>query len=390
MEKQTKTVRGLINIQGFHLVAENINLIFLTLYIWKSSNISNVIVFRLTELLLIPIAALVAGFLIDKISAKLTLSIGMILLFVQLLAVSILQTDLVNYLLPLALLSGVSSVFRFLSLNTINQYAVALKEQVSYFAKLSINSKIVSIIFPLISGFIIYLFGYIPIFVIALISIVILLLILLSTPIKVEHNSYKPWEVLFGWDREKTVLFGTNFMWGIEYSLFTTVIPIVITIMLKGELGWGIFTAILSVVAIIYANSFKKIKLKKASISALGIFGFLLTSTAIVFATNVNLISFSLFMIVLQLWQTTQMVGLKPLLNKIIKSETHSSVLTTEFNVFMEIPFMVGRMIMMVVLFAIGGELENLMMLGFLFALLGFIPLYESKIVAMSKKVGLA
>jgi len=386
MINKLKLVSGLIYIQFFHALAENINYIFITLYLWRQFSITSVIQFRIYELILIPVMVLIVGYLLDRVSAKISFLIGLVTFFIQLILFIYLGENSVNYLVPLALLSGMSTSFRFLSLNIISQNAVEIKDQIKYFSQIDINSKLINIGFPVISGLLVYLFGYNFIFSLAILSILIIIKLVLLAPIKINQNSYSPYMVYKDWDKEKTILFVVNFFWGIEYALFATLIPIIVTIMLNGELGWGIFTSIISLIGVGYSYFFQKSELLNKSIASLVIFGFIITTASIMFVVNPGIIFFFIFMIFLQLWQSTQMIGLKPLMNKIIKNEPNSSILTTEFNVFMEIPFMIGRLLLLLILFVVGSDLENLRMVGFLFAILGFIPLYESKFVIRSKQ----
>lgn len=386
MKFKLNIISGLVLLQFFHTLAENINYIFITLYFWKQFSITSVIQFRLYELLLIPVVTIVVGFLLDRVSAKLTFFVGLLLFFLQLVLIIFLGEQSVNYLLPLALLSGISSVFRFLSLNVINQNSVLIEDQITYFSKLNIHGKLISILFPIISGFLVLLLGYNFIFLLALFFILVIALLLFFTPIKTVKSVYKPFAIYKNWDSEKSVLFGVNFFWGIEYALFATLIPIVLTIMFKSELGWGVVTSILGILSVVFSLFFQKFALLNKSIVSLVILGFAITISSILFLTNNNLVTFLFFMIFVQLWQSTQMIGLKPLINKIIKNEPNASVLTTEFSVFMEIPFMIGRFLLLLILFFIGSDLENITVVGFLFAALGFIPFYESKFIFKSKQ----
>lgn len=386
MKLRINLVSGLTTIQFFHGLAENINYIFITLYIWKNFSITSVIQFRLYELILVPFSSLMVGYLLDRVSSKFTFGIGLFSLFLQLALILYLGENTVNYLIPIAILSGLSTKFRFLSLNVINQNSVVLKDQISYFSKLNIQSKITSIIFPIVSGLFVFLLGYNFIFLLALACVLVMGFLLFHTPIKTNINSYKPFAVYKNWDREKSVLFGVNFFWGIEYALFATLIPIVVTIMFNGELGWGIITSILGILSVGFSIFFKKSELLNKSIFALVVLGFLITISSIFFVSNVNIYTFLIFMVFLQLWQSTQMMGLKPILNKIIQHEPQSNTLSTEFSVFMEFPFMIGQFLLLLILYIIGSELENLSVVGFLFAVLGFVPFYESKFISHSKQ----
>lgn len=386
MKNKLDNFSGLILIQFFHALAENVNYIFITLYFWRQFSITGVIQFRLYELLLIPLVILIVGFLLDRVSAKLTFFIGLLLFFLQLILIIFLGERAGDYLLPLAFFSGVSTVFRFLSLNVINQNSILLKDQIIYFSKLNIHGKIISILFPIVSSFLVLSLGYNFIFALALIFIILIGLLLLFIPINTIKNVYRPFDIYKNWNKEKTVLFGVNFFWGIEYALFATLIPIVTTIMFKSELGWGIVTSVLGIISVVFSLFFQKSSLLNKSIVSLVIIGFLITISSLVFVSNSNILTFLFFMVFVQLWQSIQMIGLKPLINKIISNEPNASILTTEFSVFMEIPFMIGRLLLLLLLFFIGSDLENITVVGFLFAALGFIPFYESKFIFGSKQ----
>ena len=386
MRNKLDNFSGLLLIQFFHTLAENVNYIFITLYFWRQFSITSAIQFRLYELLLIPLVTLVIGFLLDKVSAKLTFFIGLLLFFLQLILIIFLGEKAGDYLLPLAFFSGVSTLFRFLSLNVINQNSILLKDQIIYFSKLNIHGKIISILFPIASSFLVLSLGYNFIFALALIFIILIGFLLLFIPIDTIKNVYRPFDIYKNWNKEKTVLFGVNFFWGIEYALFATLIPIITTIMFKSEFGWGIVTSILGIISVVFSLFFQKSSLLNKSIISLVIIGFLITISSLVFVSNSNVLTFLFFMVFVQLWQSIQMIGLKPLINKIISNEPNASVLTTEFSVFMEIPFMIGRLLLLLLLFFIGSDLENITVVGFLFAALGFIPLYESKFIFGSKQ----
>ncbi len=378
-------MKNLLIVQTFHSLAENINFIFLSLFLWKSASLQTLILFRFQELLIIPLAAIIATFLMDRTSPKWTFLLGLGIFFGEMLSIVFLKSNITHRILPHALTSGAAAVFRFASLGNINQTAVTGPEETKYFAELSIISQIISVVFPLISGVIVALFGYNIIFIFALIFLTITIFATLRTQVPAAKNPYLPLRILKEWNKEKTALFSTNLLWGLEFGLLGTIIPVLTTQMLKGEVGWGIFTAVLGVIGVAYASFFQKAHMRRYGLPAIGIFGFCLSATAIFLAINANFMTFAMFMIVLQLWQTTQSIGLNPVFNKIIRTDAHIVILGSEYRLFMELSGFLGRFITLTILLLIGEQLNNFLILGLLFALLGFIPLYEGRSISLSK-----
>jgi hypothetical protein len=136
---------------------------------------------------------------------------------------------------------------------------------------------------------------------------------------------------------------------------------------------------------ILYSLLLGKLKFTQTNISLLAVFGFMLSMAALIFASTGSLGTYIFFMVLLQFWQSSQMVGLRPLLNKIIKADPNISTLSTEYHEFLEIPFFLGRLSSLSILLLLHNQLHQAAILGILFTILGLIPLYEAKAIQLSK-----
>jgi len=372
----------LIITQTLLMIVESVSSIIITLFIWQTASLITVIQFRLLELLIIPVALLLVGFSIDKISPKISLQIGLVLLTAQLVYLLIAPASGSGYLLTLALLSGSSAVFRTLSLRSMVMNSISVETQAAYFTQITIISRILSVVFPLVSGLILTTLGYTPIFIAAIFTTVITVVSSFLIKTNQTHNRYQPFKPLRHLTKKMRVLVGTHVLWGAEFGILTIAVPILITHILQSELAWGVFTAFLSLISIGYAYYFKK---HANTFAAIGIFGFLLACIALLYASNGNIFQFIVFMIVLQFWQVTQQVGLMPAINKNIEDEIESTDDSTEYATFFEYPFLIGRFFGLVVLFGFGAAITEPVYIGIFFALLSLIPLYEAMMIGKLK-----
>lgn len=372
----------LITTQTLHMIVESVSSIIITLFLYQTASLTTVIQFRLLELLIIPAALLTVGFIIDTISPKISLFIGLLLLVVQLLYVLIIPSTMNGYLLILALFAGSSAVFRTLSLRAIVMNSISVETQTTFFAQITIISRVISVLFPLFSGLIIATLGYTPIFISAIFATAITVASSFLIKTNLTHNRYQPFKPLRHLTKKMRTLAGIHVLWGAEFGILTIAVPILITHILQSELAWGVFTAFLSLISIAYAYYFKK---HANTLAAIGIFGFLLACIALLYASNGNIFQFILFMIVLQFWQVTQQVGLMPAINNSIEEEIESSDDSTEYATFFEYPFLFGRFSGLVVLFGFGAAITQPVYIGIFFALLSLIPIYEAVMIGVLK-----
>lgn len=390
MEIQALVSKRLLWSQTLHFLVDSIASVLLTLFIWKTTSLGQVIGFRLQETLWMFPAGILVGWVADRFSPKLSLVAGTTLLGVQLVMVIFLGDEIRNWLGVLAVISGLSTVARFMSISAINQTAMKPDQQLPFFGKLSVVTRLVGIIFPLVSGLVLSFWGYTPLFAIGALVVVAMMLVVLQTPLQTPQTRYQPWLIWWQWSWDKTALLVVNLLWGIELGLFVTAIPILITHYFGGELGWGLVSAGLALIAMVYARLLSKQKVGRALISSVAVFGFLLAGAAITFAVTAQTVTFLVFLILLQLWQVTQLVGLRPLMSSLIKHDPNIDQLATEYAQFMDVPYLVGRLIGLALLLAINNQLTNPLVAGLVFAVMGLIPLYETKALSLSKRLDVA
>lgn len=371
----------MLKISGFHILADLITGVIVTLFLWNKMSFAAALEFRILELLTIPVATVVVGWMVDRVSAKLSFLVGLLLLLIEVASLWLLgNLEILEAWLWLpAVFSGTSAVARFLSLNIMIQASVAVEKQPVFFANSTIIWQVLSVVFPIVSGVVIANLGYRAVFAVAVLVIVFLMALVFFVKSRTHRNPFQPLRYLKTWQSVDRILAQTYFFWGVEFAFFSVVLPVLIARAFGGEQAWGVVAAGLAAVAIGF-NLLAKKNWSAQLPQMLGLVGFTLSIVALWYAVNPALWLFCGLLIVVQIWQATQSLALKPLANRDIEHRSISTVFRTEMSLFLEWPFMAGRLVSLLVVFGVEPLLNQAWVVGVLFVLVSLVPLYEMKI----------
>ncbi len=378
--------RLLLLISALHGLAANVAEVLLSLYIWRLADLQTVMVFKILELLVIPVAGFLVSWMSDRLNPKYGLSLGLGLFSVQLLLIVWLGEQVPHFLLPLALLSGASVVCRYMSLNVLFRTAIAPKQQPPFYGKMSTLFKVIEIAFPILSGVVIWKFGYSPLFILALAAVVAASVLLKFVKTTFVPNAFSPVRLFKDWNNRSTAVFFTQLWWGVEFAFFVTLIPVLITRQMNGEFGWGVATTVLNIVGIV-ATFYVLSKTKLANrLELMRLGGILLSVAALMYATLPSFDYLLFLLILLQLWQVLQNISIRPFINALIRQQPQAATMVSEYSYLLEVPFMVGRLIMYVLLWLVSPLIDNTMMLVFLFFIISIVPVNEARSLLSGSK----
>ncbi len=374
-----KTTTKLLAISGLHGLAASIADIILSLYIWRLLDLRAVAQFKMTELLLIPLLGFGIGWLGKYFGPKIGLALGLILFCIEIIVLLTLGEQITQHLLLIALLSGASMVCRYMSLNVLYRTAVTPKQQPPFYGNMSIVYYVLQLVFPILSGFIILRSGYTPLFWVALICSAIILLILYSVGTSNLKVTFAPQKAFQTLSKEIISLLFTQVWWGLEYAFFLTVLPILITSQFKGEFGWGIvmtgmsFLKIISSVLLLKSAS----KLQKQKVVRMG--GVLVSIGALLYAIIPTLDYFLIILLLLQIWQVIQEVIIRPHMNALMRLPGTARIGMQEFSYILELPFMLGRMLMYSCIWLVSPYIQSPYAIFFLFLIVSMVPVNEAR-----------
>ena len=380
-----KNTSLLLFLSTLHGLAANISEVLVSLYIWRLADFQTLLAFKLFEVAIMPVTSFIVAWLGDRFSPKTTLQLGLALFATQMLIIVLFQEKILQFLPILALISGSSIVTRYMSLNSVFQTAIAPKSQPPFYGNMDIIFSILRVLFPFVSGAIIWQFGYVPLFIIGLASILSAFFLIIPVKIAIQSNPFEPMKLITDWNQKSTAIFFGRLWWGVEYGFFLTLIPILVTLQLNGELGWGILTAILSfsgVVAALYIKN--KIKMdRRISLFKMG--GILLSVAALMYSTIPSFDYLLFLLILLQLWQVMQNTIIRPMLNGLVRAQQDAPIMVSEYSYLAELPFAIGCLLIYGCLWILAPAITNPVVIAILFMVISIVPVNEVRSLLSAK-----
>lgn len=361
----------------FIAVSSWVSSIIVSLFLIQLDGLEAVLQYRFMELIPIIPGALLATYLIDTRNAKVPMSISIILQIGQTIALLVLQEGIQEYLLPLAISSGLSAVLLSFSLDLFIRRQLTESVQYKYYSNRTILGELLAVGFPLVSGVIIVTLGYMPFFAVNMLLLTVSLYILFSLTEDVQLNEFRP----LGWMEqlkrpELPALWKTNFFWGLEFIMISLLVPIIILSYFGSELAWGIISGVIAFCTVFFTFFTGKYFTKEIILVYL-LMGFVLSGVSLAFAASGSYVMLLVFLLGVSFWQASQSFGLSPNMNNMVSSLPGSAQLETEYAASLEIPFLIGRVVALGLLYFIHQSIEEPAVLGVVLVLFSLIPMYE-------------
>lgn len=190
--------------------------------------------------------------------------IGIILDFIYFLTIILLKDKIVDYIYLIGLLYGLEEGFYYSVYNMLESDGVTNKERAKFTGTYTAMQSILSIIFPLLFGSLIYTTGFLKSLIIVL--IIVILRIILSFIFKDNNvpnskkTNMKEYFELTKKDKRFKQLYKVEFFNGITYSegAFSYIVTIYIIKVFSNSFTLGVFTSIFSVITCILGILFAK------------------------------------------------------------------------------------------------------------------------------------
>ena len=244
--------------------------IFLVLYFLdiSDSNILPLGIYKLVAIIaLYSVIFLTKNYSKSKNRANL-MRIGIVLDFVYFLTIILLKEKVVDYIYLVGLLYGLEEGFYYSAYNILESDGVTNEERAKFTGTYTAVESILSIIFPLIFGSLIYATGFLKSLLI--VFIIVILRIILSfiykdnnIPKSNKTNMRKYFELTKN-DKRFKQIYKVEFLNGIIYSeaAFSYIVTIYIIKVFSNSFSLGVFTSIFSLITcfigIIFAKFIKK------------------------------------------------------------------------------------------------------------------------------------
>lgn len=190
--------------------------------------------------------------------------IGIILNFVYFLTIILLRENVVNYIYLIGLLYGLEEGFYYSVYNNIESDGISNEERPKFTGHFTAVKSILSIIFPLIFGSLIYATGFIKSLILVL--VIIVLQTILSFFIKddnIPHSkktNFKEFGKIVKENKVIKQVYKNRFFAGLTYSegAFSYIVTIYIIKVFSNSVSLGIFTSIFSLLSCIIGLLFAK------------------------------------------------------------------------------------------------------------------------------------
>lgn len=251
---------------------------FLVLYFLQVSdnNILPLGIYNLVSVITIySVILLVRNFAKSKHRVNL-MRIGIILDFIYFLSIILLRDKIIDYIYLVGLLYGLEEGFYYSVYNVLESDGITNEERAKFTGTYTATQSILSIIFPLIFGSLIYTTGFLKSLIIVL--IIVTLRIILSFVFR-DNNvpqsnkvNFKEYSELTKNDKRFKRLYKVQFFNGITYSIgsaFSYIVTIYIIKVFSNSFSLGVFTSIFSLITCMIGILFAKFINKKHYVPAI-------------------------------------------------------------------------------------------------------------------------
>lgn len=276
---------------------------FLVLYFLdvSDSNILPLGIYKLVAIIAIySVIFLARNFAKSKHRANL-MRIGILLDFVYFLTIILLKDKVVDYIYLVGLLYGLEEGFYFSVYNILESDGITNEERAKFAGTYTATESILSILFPLIFGSLIYATGFlkslIAVFIIVIIRIILSFKYKDTNVPKSNKTNMKEYFQLTKEDKKFKQMYIVEFFNGLVYSeaAFSYIVTIYIIKVFSNSFSLGVFTSIFSIITFIIGILFAKFIKKEHYAKAIKI-SMIFTIVSLVFMIfNCNLVTIVLF-----------------------------------------------------------------------------------------------
>lgn len=279
---------------------------FLVLYFLDISdrNIIPLGIYKLVAIIAIySVIFLTRNFSKSKNRANL-MRIGIVLDFIYFLTIILLRDKIVNYIYLVGLLYGLEEGFYYSVYNILESDGITNEERAKFAGTYTAIGSILSIIFPLIFGSLIYATGFLKsltvVFIIVILRIILSFIYKDNNVPKSNKTNMKRYFELTNKDKRFKQMYKVEFLNGIVYSeaAFSYIVTIYIIKVFSDSFSLGVFTSIFSVITFIIGILFAKFIDKKyyASTIKISMVFTIISLFLMIFRCNaITIILFNLF-----------------------------------------------------------------------------------------------
>lgn len=279
---------------------------FLVLYFLDISdrNIIPLGIYKLVAIIAIySVIFLTRNFSKSKNRANL-MRIGIVLDFIYFLTIILLRDKIVNYIYLVGLLYGLEEGFYYSVYNILESDGITNEERAKFAGTYTAIGSILSIIFPLIFGSLIYATGFLKsltvVFIIVILRIILSFIYKDNNVPKSNRTNMKKYFELTNKDKRFKQMYKVEFLNGIVYSeaAFSYIVTIYIIKVFSDSFSLGVFTSIFSVITFIIGILFAKFIDKKyyASTIKISMVFTIISLFLMIFRCNaITIILFNLF-----------------------------------------------------------------------------------------------
>lgn len=239
---------------------------FLVLYFLdvSDSNILPLGIYKLVAIIAIySVIFLTRNFAKSKHRANL-MRIGIVLDFVYFLTIILLKDKVVDYIYLVGLLYGLEEGFYYSVYNILESDGITNEERAKFAGTYTATESILSIVFPLIFGSLIYATGFLKsliiVFIIVIIRIILSFIYKDNNIPKSNRTNMKNYFGLTKKDKKFKQMYIVEFLNGLVYSeaAFSYIVPIYIIKVFSDSFSLGVFTSIFSIITFIIGMLFAK------------------------------------------------------------------------------------------------------------------------------------
>lgn len=239
---------------------------FLVLYFLdvSDSNILPLGIYKLVAIIAIySVIFLTRNFAKSKHRANL-MRIGIVLDFVYFLTIILLKDKVVDYIYLVGLLYGLEEGFYYSVYNILESDGITNEERAKFAGTYTATESILSIVFPLIFGSLIYATGFLKsliiVFIIVIIRIILSFIYKDNNIPKSNRTNMKNYFGLTKKDKKFKQMYIVEFLNGLVYSeaAFSYIVTIYIIKVFSDSFSLGVFTSIFSIITFIIGMLFAK------------------------------------------------------------------------------------------------------------------------------------
>ncbi len=338
--------------------------IFVQMYFFEISDnsILPVSLFYIAQAIFIPITMSLCRNVMKGPNRKRLIYLGNVLQVVYLFMFILLKEDMVNYAWLAGVVRGISGGSYFATYNIWEAEGISVDDRFEFVGRYNVLKGILSIVFPTVSGFVIYKLGYSAgvLIVILLTIFSIILSVNYKDSIISTDNNHKTHLVKFLKSamqdkRYKYALFVSVFG-GLTYSdgAFTTLILLYTIKVYSNSLSLGVITTVVNVLTIVFGFIIKKILRNRASYSIVSSYILLCLNVVafVLMIVNPSYITIPLFKLSMELHYMVCSVEDSVSYNHLINKSEFMRGFTEEYMLFNEYTLVVSRVLGFVLLIA--------------------------------------